>query len=139
LREIGDGTLDPVWQRALLHHAVRLDDGTPAPPPHDEPYERLYELVAHLPPESEAARAVAESLPPSLPPGDYRNTVFARAVLEEFMLEWGYDYATPPPTMWRNPALFSRSATFRRSVRRRVPRAARIGGAAILRLSRTRA
>jgi hypothetical protein len=128
LREPGDGTLDPSWQRALLHH------GSPAA---DTPYLRLYELVAHTPPGSPAAEALVASLPGGLPPGDYRDPVFARAVLEQFMVDNGYDYVTPPPELWRNPALFSRVERVRRAARHRAPRAARIGGAVLLRLSRT--
>jgi len=139
LRELGDGTLDPAWQRALLHHPVRHGDGALVPPPSDAPYIGLYEAVVHTPPDGPAATALAAAPEPGLPPGDYRDPAFARAVLDEFLFLSGYDYVTPPQGLWRNPLLFSRPERFRRGARRRAPRTARIVGAALLRLTRNRA
>jgi hypothetical protein len=75
-------------RRGSIHYGRRT--GRRAPPAFDAPYLRLYELVVHTPPNRSPA-----SLSSMLPRGDYRDAVFAHAVLEHFMYESGYSYATP--------------------------------------------
>ena len=129
LRELGDGTLDPTWQRAMLRHQLRLADGTLVPSPEDRAYCLLYELVAHTPPGTSRPATSLSGLTDWLPQGDYADARFARAVLETFMLMSGYDYALPhDESIWRNPAVLGRGPRARRSLRRRAPKASRIAG-----------
>jgi hypothetical protein len=129
LREIGDGTLDRNWQRAMLRHRLRDVDGSFEPTPEDSAYVRLYELVAHMPPSERRGHELVAIPPEILPSGDYGDAIFARAVLEEFMLREGYDYAVPASgALWRNPAVLGRGPRFRRFLRGRAPGVARLGG-----------
>jgi len=130
LREVGDGTLDPVWQRAILRHRLRQHDGALVLPKEDRAYVPLYELVAHTPANVEQRRRLARLVLKVAPsPGNYEDSAFAKAVLEEFMLRNGYAYSVPRDrTVSRNAEVLGRPARLRRLLRRRVPRLSRLGG-----------
>jgi hypothetical protein len=130
LREVGDGTLDPIWQRAILRHPARRADGVFVPPEEDRPYISLYELVAHTPADNERRSRLAQLVRESdSSPGNYENPLYAKAVLEEFMLRQGYTYGVPRDrTLSRNPDVLGRVPRLRRVLRRRAPRLSRLGG-----------
>jgi hypothetical protein len=115
LRETGDGTLDREWQRAVLRHPLRHGDGSLGPRTEDDGYIRLHELVARTRDRDPAVEKIRATLPDWLPPGDYADPVFARAVLDEFLLRNGYGHAVPGLAL---PGL-------RPLLRRLVPRRAR--------------
>ena len=89
LTEVGDGSLHPAWQRAIVREAVVNDSGTRVATPEHRFYARLHDAAANgLPvPAVELAELAREA---QAPEGPYDDPAFVRAVLAGFLGDNGW-------------------------------------------------
>jgi hypothetical protein len=107
LREVGDGTLDPLWQRTLLARAVRNTQGVLIPGPVDRFYLTLSDIASRRGQASPSRLAFldATARQHSLLRGDYADPSFARAAVDDFLLRLHADESVEPVAdgrkLWR--------------------------------------
>jgi hypothetical protein len=89
LCEVGDGSLDPAWQRALLSHSTRDTHGVVVPGAVDRFHLTLLDIVSNDRNLSAGERDLLDALAreQSLARGDYDNSDFAAAAVEKYLAE----------------------------------------------------
>jgi len=124
LLSVGDRYFDPAWERALLMRRVEDASGVYVPAPRDRFYAALYDALVHRPQVTTEAASLLSRLAHeySLPVGDYRDSAFAKGVLDRYLREAGYKYVVPrDPSVYFNAELIGRPpALARRAVLRSV-------------------
>jgi hypothetical protein len=96
LREVGDGSLDSVWQRHLMEHAVRSSDGFLLPGPVDRFYLTLHEVASdHVRLSSSTLEFLVEvARRNSLPTGSYSNRQVAEGMVTSYVRRLHVDAST---------------------------------------------
>ena len=88
LRAVGDGSVDPRWQRAILREAVRDEHGLRVATAEHRLHVRLDDALRTG---AVAAEELAElAREAGAPPGPYGDPAFARAALNEFLYRNGW-------------------------------------------------
>ena len=126
LVSVGDRYFDPAWQRALVTRRVQHPSGVYVPAPRDEFYVVLHDALVHRRQVTTQAANLLTRLARkySLPDGDYRDSAFAKGVLDQYLREAGYKYVVPrDPSVYFNAELIGRPpALARRAVLRTLSR-----------------
>jgi hypothetical protein len=89
LAEVGDGSLDPVWQRALMSHSIRDAEGVMVPRAIDRFYLTLLSVASEHRELSASEEDLLERIARhnSLERGDYGDRNFATAAVQKYLAQ----------------------------------------------------